>query len=352
MDLDIEHPATGEVDEDEEEEKGLVAVRRDDETSLTRLKLKPIEPSGIGGHYYLTIPGNLKIWQNENRTGEVTEETEFNPEIETTLYVEAIEKSISLNDQQIALNWKEGEKNISYGDWVKLTAVEAETEARINYWIREQWINMPWHLFANPNPFSPNIAGGDDREASLEPDSLEITSRVGQKIVINPFSELDADGLKDGSEEKFEGESTIYVKATSVPHPDQDYSANNRLLDNPQIWSSVPTDPNDMHADTQRINNRVVETQFHGTANDQAVWLSADIDWDFTLTIDASNPLEIQYSLEGWHDDYPAIELHLEDSLGPRFFGYEWLHPLPSDVWDLVNGQSIDITDKTGVVIP
>lgn len=348
MDLDIEHPATGEVAEEKEETDGLVAVKRDNDTPLTRLKLKPIKPSGIGGKYYLTFPGNLKIWQNENRSGAVTETTEFNPAVETTVFVEAMKKSDKLNDQQIVLNWKEGdEKAISYGDWVNLTAVEAEVEATIKYWIREQWLNLPeWHPY---NIGGLKIARGDDREASL---ILKDSFRLGQTIILNPFKELDEDGIKDNSEIKFKGISRLFVKATSVPHPDEGYSNDNRLFNDVQPWKEKEVIVDDVYADGKRINNRIASVRFHGDANDEAVWLSADIDWDFEFKVDASDPLKIKYTLEGWHDDYPAIEIHVEDSQGPRFHGYVWLHPLPSNVFDLINGKKIDITDKTEVNIP
>ena len=312
MDLDIEHPATGEVTEENEEEEGLVAVKRDDDTPLTRLKLKPIEPSGIGGHYYLTFPGNLKIWQNENRTGAVTETTEFNPDVETTLYVEAMEKSTSLNDQQIALNWKEGEeKNISYGDWVKLTAVEAEFVVLLRAFIPDQWVDLPEILGV---PFwGDRIDLGDDRDF-LEIETMGVTYKAAQKLTIIPFEDLDEDGIKEETETSLVGKSTRYDKSESVPFPNQGYSVNNRLNDNAVITDG-PIDGilgNQQVDLNNRPNDKTVTIELSGQAREGVFgYASLPVTWHTLLTINSVDPLEPRYSIEGVVTEFPAFEIYV-----------------------------------------
>jgi hypothetical protein len=136
-DLDIQHPSSGTVlSEEEEEEKGLVGVKQDEPMPLTRLRLKQVNPLTVGGKYHLTFSGNLKIWKNSNGSGEVTADTEFEANGETILYVEALSPSSALNDQEVALHWKDEEKEITDGDVVNLTAID------VKFADPESWIEL------------------------------------------------------------------------------------------------------------------------------------------------------------------------------------------------------------------
>lgn len=325
MDLDIEHPATGEVAEEKEETDGLVAVKRDDDTPLTRLKLKPIEPSGIGGKYYLTFPGNLKIWQNENRSGAVTETTEFNPAVETTVFVEAMEKSSKLNDQQIVLNWKEGdEKAISYGDWVNLTAVQAEFPITIRAFIPHKWTEGEGPFPVNTFPFYSTCIGGNRQNFSLDGYDTEDEFKLAQTLIITPYEELHQSvDLANQRDEKIIPSSKYYKREEDVPAIDQDKSFGEVLIGQPN-WEYSTVDPQKSYSDAARSKqNNIRKAKLKATLSGNAggpgwLWdgLVANIDYVMTIHIEATAGGENKAYVEVKQNLYPAYEVVAEKSNG------------------------------------
>lgn len=309
-DLDIVHPATGEVPEDNEETDGLVAVKRDDQTPMTLLKLKQVKPLNVGGKYRLTFSDNLKIWKSANRTGEVTPETEFEANGEMILFVEAMNKSFVLNDQEIVLHWKDGEKQITNGDTVSLTAVEAEFEVLLRAFIPDQWIDLP-EIFGIPF-FKDRIDLGDDRDF-LEIESMGVTFKAGQKITIIPFKDLDEDGIKDSTKKFLIGKSTRYDKSESVPFPDQGYSGDNRLNNNPVITDG-PVDgilKNQKAEFNSRPNDNAVTIELSGQAHEGIFgYASLPVTWYTLLTINSADPLKPKYSINGVVTEFPAFEIY------------------------------------------
>jgi len=91
------------------------------------------------------------------------------------------------------------------------------------------------------------------------------------------------------------------------------------------------------------------------------VLFAADIDWDLNVTIDATDPINLKYEIGGAHDDYPAIEVNMKfDAKDPTPATtpfttipqpYFKLHPLPSNVFALSNGEEVIINPvKKGAV--
>jgi hypothetical protein len=111
-----------------------------------------------------------------------------------------------------------------------------------------------------------------------------------------------------------------------------------------------------------RTNDKISKIYFEGAASDPLVIGSFDIDWDIGVSVDASNPLQLKYKIDGWHDDYPAVEINMEPGIkGDLGVGgtsyatspqpYFWLHPLPSNVFALGNDTEVTISPaKTGDV--
>lgn len=347
LDLDIEHPGTGEVTEEKEGQEGLVAVKRDEETPLTRLKLKPIEPSNIGGKYYLTFPGDLKIWKSANRTGAVTEETEFNPDVETTLYVEALEKSDALNDQEITLNWRDDEgENDSAGDWVNLTAVQAEFPVELKVFLPPQWVSIPFSFWppAWPDlgqmPSEPvqeipmemwplwenvKIARGDDRFSFS--DLFGAPARVRHKVVICPYKELSTQAIKLNTEDKKTDGSKNYRRVQSIQHPNQAYSDLNRLIDNAVLTDEADPDLKNVYAELKNWSDKSLFVNMHGVADEPIVNPSAAIDWDLTVELNTTNPLEPKVKLTGKQDGFPGYELYIKNLEDDAIPVYQWLPP-------------------------
>ena len=184
VELDIIHPATGEVsDSDEESPGGLVAIKENANTPVTELLLRNIEPIAAGGDFKLIFsPGNFKIWLNSNGTNEVlSNSTTISATTNTTLYLEGISESSSLGAEQIEVVWTDGATTLSCGERVHLTVVEAEFDVVHRVFIPYNWVDVPHpaHLF--------HVAEGDDRSFDS---TLSGTFRVEQRMLLIPFEEL------------------------------------------------------------------------------------------------------------------------------------------------------------------
>lgn len=336
LDLDIEHPATGEVAEEKEEQEGLVAVKRDEETPLTRLKLKPIKPSNVGGKYYLTQSGDLKIWKSANRTGAVTEQTEFNPDVETTLYVEALEKSDALNDQEITLNWRDDEgENDSAGDWVNLTAVQAEFPITIRAFIPYLWTepDVPasiWDLLGLG--FYDVVARGDNRQLSLNYEDNRY--RLMQQVVITPYKDLHQSADKISKRlTKAAANSTHYRKETSVPEENQSQHHGYALLPNPEVVGNGPPPPPEQKFEIKDYQKQKTTLYIEVGGEDGALpWyapsaLIPDLNWKLDVTVDCGNPIKPKVRIENKRDGFPAYEVIALTSDSNPIDIYYWAPP-------------------------
>jgi len=352
VDIDVVHPATGEMSESREaSEGGLVAIRRDAGTPITKLKLHKLEGMA-NSQFKLVFGSKIKLWKH-NDNGYlsdpiVTGNTTFPADQDTEIYVEGVTKSNTAKDVEVGLKVVIGSTESSPVP-IKLTVVDGEFEVQAKMWIREQWIDTPPHPTIHFGGYK--IAGGDDRDNNNSPTAAY---RVTQKVVIVPYKDLDLDGIKDDHvpfiyKMNSPGLSSLWVKSASVPNPSDPYSASNRFLSTATPSSTAPPDVTRMHIDgLSRTNDKVSRVRFHGAANDPLVPFSFDINWDITVAIDGTDVLEPKYVIEGNHDDYPAFEIDFGDSIGRRSpQPYFWLHPLPSDVFDLAPGGSITIPSTT-----
>jgi hypothetical protein len=350
IDIDVVHPATGEMSESRESsEGGYVAIRRDEGTPITKLKLHKLE--GLqGAQFKLSwTSSKLKIWKDEERTQSVTtNSTTFPAGDDTEVFLEGVTKSSSVKDIEVGLKVIIGSTESSPVP-IKLTVVEGEFDVQAKMWIREQWIETP---FLHPINYSGyKIARGDDRDNRNQ---QAASYRVSHFTTIIPYKDLDLDGIKDNHSpylytRNVPGLSALYLKSTSVPNPSQPYSLSNKLLSTATATNSMPPDVSRMHVDAvTRSDEKKASVRLHGSANDPLVPFSLDIDWDITVAIDATNVLSPKYEIQGTHDDYPAFEIDLEDSIGRRSNQpYFKLHPLPSNVFDLAPGGSITIPANT-----
>ena len=320
-------------------------------TPVTKLVIRKSDAlASINGSFRLkfTQADRYKLYSDAAQTQlVVSEQTEFPPNVETTLYFKGEKESLFRGGEAIELQSKIGNQWQS-SETVKLTVVQAEFDFQIKFWIRENWVDVPWHPINNP--LNNRIAGGDDRDASTLPTA---SYRVTQQVTVIPFRDLDADGIADGSDRNVPGTSSFYTKATSVPRPNEPYSDSNKLLPGARPAVTGAPDTSEMMITPQnRLTDNKATIRFHGAVNDPLVWLSANINWDITLTVDSTDPLTPSFSVTGRHDNYPAIEIDMTDSDGPRDHAYKWLHPLPSNLWDLVDGAEIDVPPETQGELP
>jgi hypothetical protein len=89
------------------------------EDDLLPIVLPSIGPASTSNVYTLTIPSNVRVWQNPDRTGAVTSTTSIVMETgaDKTLYVEGISKAVGT----IQLNYTNGTATYSDLDRIKLT---------------------------------------------------------------------------------------------------------------------------------------------------------------------------------------------------------------------------------------
>ncbi len=352
IDIDFVHPATGEMNESRESsEGGYIPIKRNEQTPVTKLKLHKLEGMENAEFKLVFSSNKIKLWKQLSNgvfSGAVTtNSTKFPANQDTEIFVEGVTKSDAVKDVEVGMKVVIGSTE-SLPVPVKLTVLEAEIDFQVKFWIREDWVDVPFHPINNL--LNDRIAGGDDRDGSTSPTA---SYRVTQKVTLIPIQDLDLDGIKDGSNQNLPGTSTLYTKAASVPHPTDPYSTSNKLLPSATPAVSGSPDTSNMKIDPRtRSNDKKATVRFHGKANDPLILFSFNIDWDIDVTVDSTDPLTPKFEVTGWHDNYPAIEIDMTDSNGPRVPAYEWLHPLPSNLWALGDGNRIDVPAETEGEIP
>jgi hypothetical protein len=349
VELDIVHPATGELDEGKQHDArkgGYIAVRRDDKSPVTKLVIR--QCSGVSGiKFKVKFDGSdkFKLWKDAARIhAVVSQQTEFDPAQETTLYFEGLKKSTSVGAEsltiQAVINGTSTDAETIYAN-----VVEAEFDVWLNMFIPPQWVDLPalhpiHNEFDGIDPvtgalryvYRRRISGGDDRSFSTKyftNPALDVDDKIGNtstrahsQVVIIPFKDLDADGFKDNSAKSVMGLSHNYLKSASVPDPSAGYSSCNRLVPQPTVTGTDCALTSDMQIDGATrygTDGNTVKFRFHGSAGNPVVIPSPTIDWDFEIAVSVSdsNTLSPKWELIGHKQDgFPAYEIYVRDSDG------------------------------------
>lgn len=91
------------------------------ESDLMHIKMHKVVPTWTGSKYTLTIPANVKVWTNSNRSGAVSSgTTEFDATVDKTLYVEGY----TAGTNKIKINWKIGTNTLNECDVFKESVFE------------------------------------------------------------------------------------------------------------------------------------------------------------------------------------------------------------------------------------
>ncbi len=326
-------------------------MKRDETTPMTQLVLRaaPPDQAVVGGKYRLVFGDKLRIWASSDRTGTVVSgQTEFDISQDTTLFLEGLARSTSIGGEKVALKWVKGDDAV-IGDTVRLTVVEAEFQIETSTFIPDQWLDVP--VFGG-------IDQGDDRPPPSGFQFLPLSFRGYQRVFINPFAVLDADGLKDepptepppppepirctpenqsGPRLNCVGQSVGYDKTSSVPFPDEGYSDNNRLFAAAlaetcdlvgsgaqyKTGCAYTLDPREIDMEA-RSSDRTITVRLSGSIRNPLIPIPPPaIDWTFFVTVDSTNPLKPQWKIEGTQDGFPAFEAWIGDSNGPPTLMYQ-----------------------------
>jgi hypothetical protein len=354
VDLDIVHPATGtlgESKEDANQGSGIVAIKRDDQSPITKLHIQPNSAMPFGTKVSLRFnAGNrYRIWEDPNmKIPVLSSTTEMDATVGHTLYIEGLKKSSAESGESVKQVFTIG-TTVFVGDEVRFTVVEAEFDFQFKAWLREQWVDVPFHPI--DNVLNNRIAGGDDREASTDKTA---SSRLYQAVTIIPFQHLDSDGIKDGTDQNVPGLTTLYDRGDSLPFPDRDhYDSGNRFKAGATPVQSAIVDASRAFIKVEaRSDSRKTKVRLHGQAGDPLIHWACDIDWNIFVEIDATDPAGPKYQISGAHDDSPAFEIDLETSdPDNRIQAYNHLYTLPFDPFSLCDpGQDDNNVDD--VLIP
>lgn len=347
VDIDVIHPATGELAEDREDgtnptspDGGYVSVKRtvgsdviggEDVTPITKLKIHAIAGAQSTWKTRVKFSGADRyiIYKDEERTEEVlSEQTEFDATQTTTLYFQGLKKSLSRGGENIAMQVKVG-NNWVEGDSVKCTVVQSEFLIQIKAFIPYEWTEGE-DVFPFPDPLLGKVAKGDFSATSRPTFKNAFSNKVPfysvapfrlcHEVILTPY--VDLHYFYQDIEEKRQftsaPSSDHYAKATSVD-PTELALKNGYLpltppidATGPPVLSPATYSPELSLYNSLRANKCALDLT--GSGRDGALGIytnvSPAIDWDVRLEIDSSsNPLQPSFRVKGKHDLYPAYEI-------------------------------------------
>ena len=332
VDIDFIHPATGEMNESREtSEGGYIAIRKDAETPVTKLKLHKLDGMA-SAEFKLTFSSTkIKIWKDAGRTQAVTSDsTVFPANVDTELFLEGVEKSTAAKDIEIGLKVKIGSTESS-AVMTKATVVQSEYKTTIQAFIPYLWIDVPFDWLLPPF-FTGQVAIGDNRGYD---DSLTRSFRARQTVVVIPFGDLAADQTK--SNEAVAGASEHYKKTTSVPQAEQSQKHGYNFTSNPERLAG-PSDGliTGPYETIIPVSSKKVSVNTYLWANEGILGAaSLPIRWNVTVTFDTTDPVLPKVSLTGQRSGFPAFEIYVEDSNETNLPLYQWTPDQNRDVWSL-----------------
>ncbi len=365
VDLDVIHPASGELSDAKEDvgDGGYVSVRRLvdglDVTPVTKLVIRAVGGAQAGWKTRLKFtPGDrYKIYSDEARTQEVTsEQTEFDATQEKMLYFQGLKKSQSRGGEEIKMQVGLGGQWYD-GDSLKCTVVQSEFLVQVKAFIPYNWTEPE-------SPFNLGgwIAKGDNRgfrnTYSSETDRFnDAPFRVCQTIVVTPYEELHA--TPDIVSERHAWTAPLsehFNKAASVNPAEmsQRYGYGN-LAGNRTSFGKPPLTM-EAYYRVKRSRSHEAELEMEARGEDGAMGAAgntafvADIHWKIWFGVAVDDPLRPTIGFDGKHDRYPSYEIIVIQSNGT----YKDIHRVPARANDYPgpislgdgNGPDVGRTDQ------
>jgi hypothetical protein len=355
VDIDFIHPATGEMNESREtSEGGYIAIRKDEETPVTKLRLHKLDGMASAEFKLTFSSGKIKIWKDAERTQAVTSNsTVFPANVDTELFLEGVEKSTAAKDIEIGLKVKIGSAESS-ALTTKATVVQAEYDFTIQAFIPYQWVDIPliWLLNAFPGgaPMD-EVAVGDNR--GYDP-TLNRTFRARESFVVTPHEDLSPQRIKANSWNNQSARSVHYDKSDSVPANEQNQAHGYNF-----VAGAQPTRSGDgtaegfveqiMRVDSKKFLLRAKHTSFEGVLGPL---ISVPIAWDFIVTFDMTNAIEARVLLQGTRKGFPAYETYVRDSKDENRALYQWSPPADRGVLSLTTIEPVDPNQPREIQVP
>ena len=346
VDIDFIHPATGEMDESREtSEGGYIAIRRDEQTPVTKLKLRKLD--GIANAQFKLVfsSSKMKLWKDAGRTQAVeSDSTTFPGNQDTDLFFEGVEKSSAAKDIEIGLKVKIGSTEETAAK-ARATVVQSEYKTTIQAFIPYLWIDVPFDWLLPPF-FAGQVAIGDNRGYD---DSLARSFRARQTLIVVPFADLAADQTK--SNEAVAGASEHYKKVTSVSQAEQSQKHGYNFTSNPERLAGpsagLITGP---YETIIPISSKKISVNSYLWANEGILGAaSLPIRWNVTITFDTTDPVLPKVSLTGQRSGFPAFEIYVENSNETNLPLYQWSPDQNRDVWSLGLFESFMLQEPVSI---
>ena len=360
VDIDFIHPETGEMNESRESsEGGYIAIRRDEQTPVTKLKLRKLD--GIANAQFKLVfsSGKMKLWKDAGRTQAVeSDSTTFPGNQDTELFFEGVEKSSAAKDIEIGLKVKIGSTEETAAK-ARATVVQAEFPVILRAFIPYKW-TQPLEEYEGWNlpPFvNYTIAAeGDKRGLLLNDDDAPF--RVKQKIEITPFEDLHTQA--DISQNRLVVDNTAplsrhFDKHVAVPINERGGVHGYNLISGISPRHSGEPSLSVLRYDFQaRSSSRNVTYRLQVSAEDGALpwyvswatFATPNIDWKYDIKVDCTDPVKPKINAKGERDGFPAYEILAITSDGTIKEVYYWRPPVNAQAGPdtLTTPSNIDVT--------
>jgi hypothetical protein len=336
VDLDIVHPATGELDEAKEDLVGGYVAKEHRTGIQTKLRIHPVDIEGAS--FRLKFDSNEKYrLLKEDDKEVVSESSVFPTDTVSNIIIEGSEYSEQGTKEEVIVQLVLPSGQVVDGVSVKFSVVPAQFEVFFKAFIPYQWVRLLGHPLDNLV-----VAKGDDRNFE---DNISAGARMGQIAIIIPYPDLDANGIGAISGEEFAVSwtgTTEHYNYTDLTNPlttaiHQGAEPQTRIIEGstPADSGLAPTDK--MHIlppDSRDPNANEVTISFNGSASEPIVIGAWEIDYEIDITIDSEDPLAPTFKVTGWQDGFPAYEGYVRPvnlDNGPDGFTrlYRW-NPEPS----------------------
>jgi len=380
--LSVVHPVSGPMEIGKQNSVGgYVALRRDETTPATILKIHAL-PDGGGGEFRLTWASQrIRIWRERERiTSVLSGVTTFPTNTTTEVFVEGVEPSMQMMDVSVSLSVGGGNQD------VRLTVVRAEFDVTVRTFIPYDWVKIihPLALVPFVTGYKDVVAKGDNRGFDPSPSA---SYRMRQFAVMTPFVDLHSGHIKlvNGVEiaEKNCGETKHYfwkdsLTASAGLSDVTDHSGHQSASGQPGYLSSAayadewvgPAGGNFLKARdtagtggmniTKHIrSNAQTMIRFVGSAGEPLVSGSdtaGSIDYSILVEIDISNPVVPAFRISGDQDGFPGYEVYIKAlpngqlPLLSTTEAYQWVPPLSNNVLDLARWVSDTPINVSGLI--
>ena len=339
VDLDIVHPATGELDEVREDTIGGYVAKEHRTGIQTKLRLHPVDIDGASFRLKFDSDQKYRLLK-EDETEIVSESTVFPADEASEIIIEGSEYSEQGTQEEIILQLVLPGGQVVDGDSVKFSVVPAQFEVFFKAFIPYQWVRIIGHPLFDGRV----VAKGDYRDFA---DDVSASTRMGQVAIIIPYPDLDANGIGSITGEEFAvnwtgtTEHYDYSDLTNIPI----YAHQGLEPQNVFVAGATPSDSGIAATDEMHIlppsnrnpNANMVTISFNGSAGEPIVIGAWPIDYEIDITIDSADPLAPTFKVTGWQDGFPAYEgyarpLNLDNGSSGFTPLYQWKPPLSATV--------------------